>query len=299
MIKDADIDLLIARHFPGARVHHITPLMGGVSADVVRVELVPDAGGPQSIVLRIHGPTHSGHDAAVEFELLRALHRAGVCVPEPLFVEASCRQYPHPYLAMEFVEGTTALGPAQVDHGIDAMADMLFSLHQTPVAALPALPLRIDPLTEIFDFLPGGPEWDGLRRQLSALEDTAFVGEPVLLHGDFWPENLIWQDGQIKSVLDWEDAALGDPLSDVACTGLELCYAYGDSGADRFFGPIESMPMWTGTGSRCGRSMWRRRLRTLWVSGVWTRSVKTTCGRLRSKPSGRPALFWRRKSRRS
>ena len=229
MIKDTDIDLLIARHFPGARVHHITPLTGGVSADVVRVDLVPDTGGPQSIVLRIHGPTHSGHDAAVEFELLRALHRAGVRVPEPLFVEASCRQYPHPYLAMEFVEGTTALGPAQVDHGIDAMADMLFSLHQTPVAALPALPLRIDPLTEIFDFLPGGPEWDGLRRQLSALEDTAFVGEPVLLHGDFWPENLIWQDGQIKSVLDWEDAALGDPLSDVACTGLELCYAYGDS----------------------------------------------------------------------
>jgi aminoglycoside phosphotransferase (APT) family kinase protein len=34
--------------------------------------------------------------------------------------------------------------------------------------------------------------------------------------------------------LDWEDAAYGDPLSDVACTALELRYVVGADGAERF-----------------------------------------------------------------
>jgi Ser/Thr protein kinase RdoA (MazF antagonist) len=54
------------------------------------------------------------------------------------------------------------------------------------------------------------------------------------LHGDFWPQNLLWRNGAIAGILDWEDAALGDPLSDVACCELELRYKFGKLGMDRF-----------------------------------------------------------------
>src|SRR5207245_5037921 len=49
----------------------------------------------------------------------------------------------------------------------------------------------------------------------------------VLLHGDFWPGNIIWRDGRIAAVIDWEEAELGDRLSDVAITRLDILWAFG------------------------------------------------------------------------
>ena len=44
----------------------------------------------------------------------------------------------------------------------------------------------------------------------------------------------MWRDERIAAVIDWEDAAIGDPLSDVACAQLELRYVFGPWGARRF-----------------------------------------------------------------
>lgn len=38
----------------------------------------------------------------------------------------------------------------------------------------------------------------------------------------------------IEAVIDWEDASIGDPLFDVACTCLELRYLYGKPGEQSF-----------------------------------------------------------------
>ena len=54
------------------------------------------------------------------------------------------------------------------------------------------------------------------------------------MHGDFWPENLLWQNGAVAAILDWEDAAVGDPLSDVACCRVELRYKFGKASMQRF-----------------------------------------------------------------
>ena len=135
---------------------------------------------------------------------------------------------------MAFVAGSTALPEPAVETGIGTMADTILAIHRTGTDSLPALPLRTDPLPELLDYLPAEEEWRPARAHLSRMENTGFTGTPVLLHGDFWPENLIWQNGRIAAVLDWEDAALGDPLSDVACTCLELRYVFGDRGATRF-----------------------------------------------------------------
>ncbi len=234
MTSESDFKKLVDRHFPGARLANATRLTGGVSADVYRLDLVPADGRAFSVVLRIHGATHGGHDADAEFQLLAALHRAGLPVPEPLFVDASRRHLKHPYLGIAFVDGSTAIADDAVDVRIDTMAETLRRIHRTRIEGAPDLPLRMDPLPELFDFLPAGSEWEALRQHLAGLTNTAFTGTPVLLHGDFWPENLIWREGRIAAVLDWEDAALGDPLSDVACTCLELRYVYGNHGMTCF-----------------------------------------------------------------
>ena len=63
----------------------------------------------------------------------------------------------------------------------------------------------------------------------------------VLLHGDFWPGNILWRDGQIVGVIDWEDAALGDPLADIANTRLELLWAFGVEAMQRFTHHYQSL----------------------------------------------------------
>lgn len=225
---------IVADLFPGAELTAKTRLHGGVSADVYRLELKQPDGRRTSVVLRAHGAKHSGHAAELEFQLLQALHRHGVPVPEPLHVDVSGRALAEAFLVMAFVDGSSVIPAGQEDAYIDRMAALLAEIHAVPVATLPKLPARNNPLPEVLDYLPDGAEWADLRAHLRSLSDTQYEGAPKLLHGDFWPENLLWRDGDIAAILDWEDAALGDPLSDVACCRLELRYKFGKPGMQRF-----------------------------------------------------------------
>lgn len=224
----------MAKYFAGARVARAAPLAGGVSADVYRLDLRWPGGRAASVVLRAHGTSHVGHSAPLEFALLRALHRAGLPVPEPLHVDVGGDVLAEPFVVMAYVEGSSDLPAGREDDRIDAMAAMLARIHAAPVGELPELPTRNNALPELFDYLPNAAEWHSLRGRLSTLHDTQYAGAPTLLHGDFWPENVLWRGGEIAAVLDWEDAALGDPLSDVACARLELRYKFGKRGALRF-----------------------------------------------------------------
>jgi aminoglycoside phosphotransferase (APT) family kinase protein len=222
------------RLFPGAELEVIERLTGGVSADVYRLDLKLVDGRTHSLVLRAHGRSHSGHSAELEYQLLQALYQRGVPVPEPLLVDVSGNILPDPFLVMSFVQGSTAVPLELEHHCIDLMADELSKIHELPTTDLPALPVRNDPLPEVFDFLPEGDEWQELRAHLHTLADTAYVGSLKLLHGDFWPENLLWQNDAVVAILDWEDAAVGDPLSDVACCRVELRYKFGRVSMQQF-----------------------------------------------------------------
>jgi aminoglycoside phosphotransferase (APT) family kinase protein len=50
---------------------------------------------------------------------------------------------------------------------------------------------------------------------------------PALLHGDFWPGNILWRDSKLVAVIDWEDATLGDPLTDLAISRLDVLWIFG------------------------------------------------------------------------
>jgi len=232
--RSVDLRPVIDRYFPHTDIIDITPLTGGVSADVYRIDLRGADNTTKRVVLRIHGDTHSGHSADLEFALLKSVDRLGLPIAKPLFLDTSCALLPHPYLIIDFVDGqNTVPADGRASH-INKMAAALAAIHAAPTGTLPNLPQRPDPIPELPDFLPQTPEWDPFRGHLTGLEDTSFTEPPRLLHGDFWPANLIWQTGEIAAILDWEDAALGDPISDVACTCLELRYLFGEAGMAEF-----------------------------------------------------------------
>ena len=53
------------------------------------------------------------------------------------------------------------------------------------------------------------------------------------MHGDFWSGNILWENNEIVGILDWEYAAFGDPLYDLAVTSLEMRYQYGERGMEQ------------------------------------------------------------------
>lgn len=220
---------------PDTVLEDVERLRGGVSAEVYALTLRDPDARRRRVVLRQQG-IHDGQAerVATHHALLTALHQAGLPVPEPLLLDTSSAVLPAPYLVMAFVPGTTEIAADRVPDSLDVMADLLLRIHALPRHTLPPLPPRLDPLPEALDYLPDESRWQDLRRHLQGCADSAYRGEPVLLHGDFWPGNLLWQDDRVTAVIDWEDAALGDPLSDLASSRLELTWKFGPEAAARF-----------------------------------------------------------------
>lgn len=217
----------VALQLGGTLLGH-APLAGGVSARVIALDLLLPKGDRRRVVVREPGAAEwkevGQQSARREFELLAHLHQAGLPVPQPLLLQD--QQQP-PFFVMAFVEGTAEL-PAD---GPERMAELLARIHAQPLEGLPALPDREDPIACLPDFL--GPDQTALRERL-ANDPPTLTPRRTLLHGDFWPGNVLWRADELAALLDWEDAAVGDPLSDVACCRLELRYVRGASGSEAF-----------------------------------------------------------------
>lgn len=207
----------IARRLGGV-LTRVVPLKGGVSADVRLLE-VETLDGMRRVVLRRAGagdvkPEHVP-DFATEFALLEALHRQGFPVPEPLW-------HGDGHCVMAYVPSDDT--PPDVEQ----MADLLACMHRLDPADLPALPPSLDAVPDVFAYLPER------HADLRALLTPTPVERQALVHGDYWAGNLLWRDGRIAALIDWEDATLGDPLSDLATARLELSWRMSVAAADAF-----------------------------------------------------------------
>lgn len=227
---------LVEHLLPGARALACEPLPGGVSAQTTALVLAGPDGRARRVVVRRYDAASGRHDPGAdltrEHALLRALHEAGLPVAEPLLLDAEGTHIGTPCLVLAFVErdGDGPVLPLR----LQLMAAQLAAIHELSVAALPPLPARLDPLPELHDWLPATPGMNAVRSALAEHSDTRWHGPSVLLHGDFWPENLLWKGERIAAVLDWEDAALGDPHADLAGARLELALAHDEAAAEAF-----------------------------------------------------------------
>lgn len=228
-------------------LHHLQRLKGGYSRQMWAVDLLDISDRIHEFVLCMDTPegvVREGEqtlDRASEGRLLRALHASGLPVPDALAWGDADSALGRPFVLMERIAGSTAVGPLARDryfverHDLLAhqMADMLASIHaaHVPAGFLDA------PVS------PAADELERWRQAATATRDAQLPifgavfewldrnrptssGRPVLVHGDFRTGNLIYDHTGFVSVLDWEMAHLGDALEDVAWAQL-ICWQLG------------------------------------------------------------------------
>jgi len=232
------VESLLVRAFPGCRVLGCTALGGGVSAQATSCDLELATGARQRVVVRRPSAELGCAEPKLgsrEFTVLTLARDAKVPAPKPLFLdEANAR------LVLEFVEGTLDFAPLDLGRSMLELARVLVAIHGIDVRRLDPslLPQRADTVSSWLREPPAALDTAlgeaPLRAALGRLWPWTARNRGVLLHGDYWPGNVLWNGDEIRAVLDWEEAELGDPLADVALTRLDLWWAYGREASDEF-----------------------------------------------------------------
>ena len=186
-------------------------------------------GAPHSLIALTHSQrdlARNPHCARDEYRLLRALQGAGLPVAAPLHLHAA---HAPPFLLTARLPG--AVRP---DAPAEGLAQALQRIHAVDWRrlGLDFLPRAQTLLQRDLDTRAAGSP--RLREALLAALPALRLNPPALLHGDFWLGNLLWQDGALRGIIDWEDAMLGDPLADLGKCRLELLWAQGQAAMAAF-----------------------------------------------------------------
>jgi aminoglycoside phosphotransferase (APT) family kinase protein len=223
-------------------------LTGGISAQVTALEIERPDGQIEKMIVRLHGAADRAENpniAADEFKLLQHLKVAGLAVPKPYLVDKSGDIFATPYIVIEFIDGETDFAPATLDDAILQLATHLDSIHRVDTAALNFLPSQEQKYTDKLGQRPAildeSLSEGRIRDTLEAVWPLTRHNPSTLLHGDYWPGNVLWKDGQLAAVIDWEDAAIGDPIADLGIIRLELLWTFGIEAMQQFTQDYQAM----------------------------------------------------------
>jgi aminoglycoside phosphotransferase (APT) family kinase protein len=233
---------VVQKFFPWGRLLRAWPLEGGISAEMTVLEVAaPDGETGRWIVRRPKGLRRNSRSIEDEFRLLEIMHALGLASPAPFALDLSGEIFAAPYMLIAYVEGRPDFAPAEpVDCAVQ-MADELGRIHAVPAAAgtppdlsfLPRLdesPFLQPPSAQMDAGLDERRIWETLQAAWPFPRQNALA----LLHGDYWPGNILWKAGRLAAVIDWEDALVGDPLADLAISRLDLLWIYGREAMEAF-----------------------------------------------------------------
>jgi aminoglycoside phosphotransferase (APT) family kinase protein len=247
MTDPAALARLLAAIDPRLRPVRSQPLAGGVSSEVTAIDAVRPDGLAERLVVRQYGAANLAsdpHSAAHEHRLLTVLRSAGLPVPRPRYFDESRQILPSPYLVTEFIDGAIITEPDQLTLPLASFASQLAAT----LAGLHAAGLTLTDVPHLTDIrdraarkletrpgcLDAALGEAAIRAELGRIWPPPQLNQPVVVHGDYWPGNVLWRHDCLAGVLDWEDAALGDPLADVGNGRMELCMLFGWPAAAAF-----------------------------------------------------------------
>jgi len=224
---------------PGTRgVRVFGKFAGATTSSLHAVEVVRDGAPPLALVLRRYTdaqvraeePQYPRTEAAA----LRALDGAwGVVAPRLVAVDETGVACDVPAVLMTRLDGRPTLTPPDVGAWVRGLAEAIAAVHRLDGAALDDVyqrwhdPRGLQP-----------PRWSrqhaAWARLIEASRDLEPTGETVLLHRDYHPGNVLWEDGAVSGIVDWPNACRGVAGLDVGHCRRDIATTHGAETAEAF-----------------------------------------------------------------
>jgi aminoglycoside phosphotransferase (APT) family kinase protein len=214
-------------------VEGVSRIPGGASRETWKC-IASRNGDARGLIVRIDPETSLiDTDRATEYRTIEAVFKAGLPVPEPLFLEHDLSAIGRPFSITAEIAGCDA-SPG----GIPAEHRTAIGFRKWKLLGQIA---RLDPIAMgLGDFMPATTiettAMDQLEYWAKVIADDEIHVNPVahaairwlrrnppppaqklcLVHGDYRTGNFLYTpDGGIEAILDWEMAHMGDPLEDL------------------------------------------------------------------------------------
>jgi aminoglycoside phosphotransferase (APT) family kinase protein len=229
-------------HVDGLEVSDVQQIPGGASRETYRLKLSYRADGREvqrGVILRRDPPTSLiDTERALEYRTYAAVYPTEVPVPEPLILEEDPKHLDHAFSLMAEIPGCeTSIAMFATPH-YAALREKIGRAKWTIMGKLAALDVQALGADQFME-VPTTDEC-ALREVAyweSVIDADALLPQPIakaairwlrrnhpppakklaLVHGDFRSGNFLYDSqGEIRGVLDWEMAHLGDPLEDLA-----------------------------------------------------------------------------------
>ena len=200
---------------------------------------------------QVFGNYDRGEKARREYKAFELMNHQGIPSSEPLLLDDTGTILGVPGIVERFVEGRLMLETPEDPIGwARKAAAMLARIHSIPlIEGSRAFLLDGNREAVWFLYIPGDrppdymcafPGGEVLWALIRDLRPDLKIVSTVLTHGDFWEGNILWHEGEITAVLDWEEAAYGDPAIDVAYAIMNLYLRGLPDAADAFLNSYEA-----------------------------------------------------------
>jgi aminoglycoside phosphotransferase (APT) family kinase protein len=195
------------------------------------------------LLVRQHGEVDRNRNPQIarsEFKLLQVLQAEDLPVPTPYHVDESCEIFPIPVLIVEYIEGHTEFSPVNTEDCMQQLVTNLVRIHRVNLASgnLAFLPqyeiVYAEKMSRKSRTVNDGFNTPEIQQALATIASHVQMNNAVLLHGDYWLGNILWRDGLLVGIIDWEDAMLGEPLVDLAKSRFETLWLFGMDGMNLF-----------------------------------------------------------------
>ena len=192
--------------------------------------------------------------ASADFHGLQIARAHGIPAPEPLLLDDTGEVLGAPGIVTRMVEGRQIAAPESVSEWAKLQAEALMKIHDVTPSEVEREHLYVGNELGLYflerdypERMAGHPLSDTIYDAIRELRHGIEQLPAVFIHMDYWPGNVLWHDGKISAVLDWDACGYGDPALDVAYFRMNMYLRGIKEAADIFLDHYESV-----SGSRVG-----------------------------------------------
>ncbi len=229
--SSAGLALMCEAVAPGGEVVRVRRLGGGLGAATHVIDVRTQYQMHRRLILKRYPAGHPR--IAREWRGLEVARGLKVPSPEPVALDADGKWFGTPALVMTKLPGRAAVNLINADACLAQVASALARIHRAPGVREVGEAVGRQP-SQIWASPTRPPRSRLLRRAHATIERAcAAEAEPILIHGDFHPGNLLWSRGRLSGVLDWASFGRGPRAYEVAYCRTDLTLLFGRRPADR------------------------------------------------------------------